>query len=62
MQAIVIFYKDADCKSLMQQLLVEFVMHSFKLFEVRTDLSYNLFLIYKFSLTVNARKWIFKHC
>ncbi|XP_065354856.1 importin-13 [Calliphora vicina] len=31
--AIVIFYKDADCKSLMQQLLVEFVMHSFKLFE-----------------------------
>ncbi|XP_017464409.1 PREDICTED: importin-13-like, partial [Rhagoletis zephyria] len=31
--AIVIFYKDEGCKSLMQQLMVEFVLHSFKLFE-----------------------------
>uniref|UniRef100_A0A1B0G997 Importin-13 n=1 Tax=Glossina morsitans morsitans TaxID=37546 RepID=A0A1B0G997_GLOMM len=31
--AIVIFYKDEGCKSLMQRLLVEFVSHSFKLFE-----------------------------
>ncbi|XP_054092172.1 importin-13 isoform X2 [Zeugodacus cucurbitae] len=31
--AIIIFYKDEGCKSLMQQLLVELVLHSFKLFE-----------------------------
>ncbi|XP_073817967.1 importin-13-like protein cdm [Musca autumnalis] len=31
--AIVIFYKDEDCKALMQQLMIEFVIHSFKLFE-----------------------------
>ncbi|XP_053959209.1 importin-13 [Anastrepha ludens] len=31
--AIIIFYKDEGCKALMQQLLMEFVVHSFKLFE-----------------------------
>ncbi|XP_068155353.1 importin-13 [Drosophila tropicalis] len=31
--AIVMFYKDEGCKQLMQQLLLEFILHSFKLFE-----------------------------
>uniref|UniRef100_W8B5B8 Importin-13 n=1 Tax=Ceratitis capitata TaxID=7213 RepID=W8B5B8_CERCA len=35
--AIIIFYKDEGCKALMQQLLVELVVHSFKLFDSTPD-------------------------
>ncbi|XP_055905627.1 importin-13 [Eupeodes corollae] len=39
--AIIIFFKDETVKSLMQQLLVEFVMHSFKLFETTPENSFS---------------------
>ncbi|XP_054731579.1 importin-13 isoform X2 [Anastrepha obliqua] len=39
--AIIIFYKDEGCKALMQQLLMEFVIHSFKLFESTEEAAFS---------------------
>ncbi|XP_030373790.1 importin-13 [Scaptodrosophila lebanonensis] len=39
--AIIIFYKDDSCKALMQQLLVQFILHSFKLFDSTPENCYS---------------------